>query len=258
MLCVQLCITNKRMIKPRKRAPGGGRKPQGEFDRLTSLFSLRMPEDLREQIKVAAEESRRSVSQEVIKRLNDSFGVSRDKGRDPAVRAICFLIAEIADEIRWVMEAGQHWDADPFLFRAFKIGVTKLLDGLEPRGEMKSPRVDELFELADRQFRNNPRTRRVAEDTYANTKKIIKRWKIARTVGADAAANTLSHLYRSSPLRPDEIKAAWGTVPPGMDERLVKFRAAMIKTMERTWYGMEQAKRDLELSIPRKGNRKKS
>ena len=57
------------MAKRMKRAPGAGRKPRGEFDQLTSPFSLRMPEDLREQLEAAAEKSGRSASQELLRRL---------------------------------------------------------------------------------------------------------------------------------------------------------------------------------------------
>jgi hypothetical protein len=52
--------------------------------------------------------------------------------------------------------AGHHfedgpWHRDPFMFRAFKLAVAKILDALEPSGEMRPPRkkYNSLFFLFD-------------------------------------------------------------------------------------------------------------
>ena len=57
----------------RRRAPGGGRKPRGDFSRLTSPFAVRMPEGLRAQLKAAAAMNDRSEGQELLSRLQQSF-----------------------------------------------------------------------------------------------------------------------------------------------------------------------------------------
>src|SRR5262245_37741976 len=126
------------MAKPRRRASGGGRKPQGEFDQLTSPFSMRMPEHLRKQLEAAADKSGRSASQELLARLNSSFSRDRNEDQDRPIRAICFLITELKNNIA-VAKSAVEWHRDPFLFRAFKIAVGKLLDELEPSGEMLPP-----------------------------------------------------------------------------------------------------------------------
>ena len=55
----------------RKRAPGGGRKPKGAFSKLTSPLSLRMPSDMRDELEAAAKASGKSVSQELLRRLQE-------------------------------------------------------------------------------------------------------------------------------------------------------------------------------------------
>jgi Arc-like DNA binding domain len=133
-----LCITNKdNQMVGRKRAPGAGRKPKGEFENLTSPFSLRMPPDLRKQVEAAARRTGRSMSQEILRRVQNSFHRDRDRSNDPALRAICFLISQIAKHAS-VLEQ-RTWRTDPFKFKTFKRGVAVLLSKLEPSGEMVCP-----------------------------------------------------------------------------------------------------------------------
>jgi hypothetical protein len=239
--------------RKKKRAPGGGRKPKGEFSHLTSLFAVRMPEDMRKQLETAAAENRRSASQELLRRLSDSFGVAA-KGRDPAVRAICFLISELAERIRWPVRPGEYWDSNPFLFRAFKIGVQKLLDGLEPTGNV--PALDVLIKRLGEEI---SKTDRGADDTAW----MIRAWRSPRNAGAWAASETLADFYSGPKHHPDRIKKLWGPLvndPTDKDDDtdLSGIAENIIKSTERTWYGMEQARRDLEISKPRKGNLRKS
>ena len=119
-----------------QRAPGGGRKPKGEFAKLGSPSSIRLPPEMRDQLEAAAQRSGRSLSQEMLARLDSSLNRDRNKAVDPAMRALCFLISSLARSIHWNKP---NWRADPFLFRAIKIGIGKLLDALEPGGEMKLP-----------------------------------------------------------------------------------------------------------------------
>jgi hypothetical protein len=128
----------------KKRKPGGGRKPKGDFSRLTSPLTIRMPAEMRKQLEAAANKSGKNVTQELLRRLQNSFNRDREKSRDPALRALCFLIAEIAEgvvlpePIRFP-NAYPLWRSNPFLFRAFKLAVGKLLDALEPPGEIQAP-----------------------------------------------------------------------------------------------------------------------
>lgn len=124
------------MAVKRKRAPGGGRKPKGEFAGLASPLSIRMPAEMRAQLEAAARRSGRSLSQELLTRLDGSMNKDRNKAVDPAMRALCFLMSSLAYLVHWNMP---NWRSDKFLFRAIKIAIGNLLDALEPGGEMKLP-----------------------------------------------------------------------------------------------------------------------
>ena len=132
-----------------KRAPGGGRKPEGEFARLTAALTIRMPQAMRDELEKAAKRGRRNITQELLRRLQNSFNEDRRKSRDPALRAMCYLIAEVAEGVTNPAPIGvKHlrplWRLNPFLFRAFKLAVGKLLDALEPAGEIKPPATLEI------------------------------------------------------------------------------------------------------------------
>ena len=90
-------------------------------------MSLRMPEEMRDELQKAAGESGRSITQEVLHRLQQSFVQDRKTNRDPATRALCFLFSELAE---YVHHGTPDWRSDPFLFRAFKIAIPKLLDNM--------------------------------------------------------------------------------------------------------------------------------
>ena len=121
-------------MKKRKHAPGQGRKPKGDFSRLTVPFSVRMPATMRNELKKAARERGRTEGQELLSRLQGSFNREREKSRDPAMRALCFLFSELAVAVHGNMPE-PDWRSDPFLFRTIKIGIAKLLNALEPKGQ---------------------------------------------------------------------------------------------------------------------------
>lgn len=134
----------------KKRAPGGGMKPRGEYSGLTSVLSLRMPAEMREELEKAARARSRkenkdiSLSQELLGRLRRSFVRDSNEARDPALQAVCYLIGEVAEGVTspFPIRFGNLrplWRSNPFLFRAFKLAVGKLLDALEPKGEIKTP-----------------------------------------------------------------------------------------------------------------------
>jgi hypothetical protein len=165
----------------KRRAAGGGRKPKGEFAGVTSPLSIRMPAAMREQLDSSARENGRSVSQEVLRRIQESFYLERDKVRDPSMRALCFLIAQLAGHVAGLTDAqgrpAFNWRTDRFFFQAFKLAVAKVLDALEPSGEIRSPK--DMFENRDKD-ENGIRLFEMVKATYETPE--------AR---ADAAARTL-------------------------------------------------------------------
>jgi Arc-like DNA binding domain len=120
----------------RKRAPGGGRKPKGAVP-MRSQVNVRMPDDLLAQLQAAARKRGRNISEELLARLRVSFAREREQKRDPATRALTFLIANVAEQVHLGMSP--EWNKVPFLFRAFRLAVATVLDALEPSGEMRPP-----------------------------------------------------------------------------------------------------------------------
>jgi hypothetical protein len=129
----------------RKRAPGGGRKPKGEFSNLTSSLTIRIPEDVRKQLESESTASGQSVAQVLLWHLRRSFNRERELEREPAMGALCFLIADLAGKVSGLVDAQGRpafdWRTDPFFFRAFKLAVAQLLDALEPSGEIEPPEM---------------------------------------------------------------------------------------------------------------------
>jgi hypothetical protein len=116
-----------------------GRKPQGEFDELTSPFSVRMPDYLRSQLEAAAKKTRRSVGQELLRRLDNSFSRDRDKERDDALRALTMLISKVALRVKVGAYQREKWHRDPFAFEAFRLAVGRVLERLQPSGAIRRP-----------------------------------------------------------------------------------------------------------------------
>jgi hypothetical protein len=125
------------MIK-RKRAPGGGRKPKGDFAGKAAWLSTRITPELRKNLDRAAKESGRSLSQEIERRLRDSFGIQRE--RNPFLRALFFSFALMARQ----MPFSRELRSDPFTFHAFKFAVIAFLERLAPPGQIVSPESAEI------------------------------------------------------------------------------------------------------------------
>jgi hypothetical protein len=113
-----VAVTNKEVVpmaskKPVRRAPGGGRKPQGKIAGNYAVLNLRVTPKLRIDVERAAEKSGLSLSQEAQKRLDDSFADDRlDRNKRPDhVRALGTIIAMVAVQIeRWTRK---RWVDDP-------------------------------------------------------------------------------------------------------------------------------------------------
>jgi hypothetical protein len=133
------------MTVKRKRAPGGGRKRLGAS--VAQNLTIRIDDDLRDQVEEAAiarQKRNWNLSREIVLRLRTSLSSDRKQQRDPPMRALCFLIAQLADHVvgpKIVREGKEitlyDWRADPFFYKAFKIAVGQLLDALDPPGPIK-------------------------------------------------------------------------------------------------------------------------
>src|SRR5262245_2460511 len=90
-------IKGTQMKRPRKRKPGAGRPP-GEFGAKRATLSLRLPPHIRVALVAAAKKNRRrSVSEEILIRLNFTLARDRDEASRPRhIRALSEAVARIA------------------------------------------------------------------------------------------------------------------------------------------------------------------
>ena len=130
-------------MTPRKRAPGGGRKPKGS-KAMRSQLTIRIPDDTRAQLEASARRSGKNLTDELLWRLRWSFAKEREEKRDPATRALTYLISTVADYAHFDDFLSKQWHRNRFLFRAFRVAVDSLLSVLEPPGEMTPPSLPPL------------------------------------------------------------------------------------------------------------------
>ena len=141
----------------KKRKPGGGRKPKGDFSGLASPLSIRMPEDMRKKLKAAASGSGKSTTQELLGRLSESLREPPNFfiREDLPTHDLCYLIEKMTRPMRAPARADlgwkqtRTWQNDKFLFLAFKAAISELLDRLAPAGEI-DPDVPETLRLVAR------------------------------------------------------------------------------------------------------------
>jgi hypothetical protein len=129
--------TNKECtVVRRKRAPGGGRKPRGEFSNKRAMLATRVTTETRKALDAAASISGLSLSQEVERRLRDSLIATDKADRDPATAALCHVITRSAETISLISE--RPWNGNRWCVEALKFAVTKFLDQV-PTPESDQP-----------------------------------------------------------------------------------------------------------------------
>jgi hypothetical protein len=254
-----IVITNKEApmtAKPRKRRPGGGRKPQGGIRGKAEHFSTRITTETREALEREASASGQSISQVAERLLILGLREKRKGWANRSARALCFLIERIAEQASPLEESlfrgvekyaspseladlrrhADEWRTDPFRYRAFKIAVGMLLDALEPKGEMRSPMPAEFVDrmaAADRSLlRNFPALVAILKSNGESPENF--------------AAFIFSNTWRqlNQPRKPEKgrdlltlISEAWGNLP------VDSVRGAI----QEDFYGMTEARVDLNL-----------
>src|SRR5262245_13762442 len=76
-----------------------GRTPKGEFADKLSNFSTRIRPETRKLLEHEAKVTGQSISQLAERLLVDGLAKRRENGRDKAMRALCFLIGETAQQV---------------------------------------------------------------------------------------------------------------------------------------------------------------
>lgn len=135
----------------RKRAPGAGRPPRGEYTGKSATITTRIMPDTRLALEEAARANRRSLSQEIEHRLRESLS-STERSRSLKerwaghIRAIGEL-AKIATE-RIEEVTGKDWLSDPFTAEAVRHTVDTVLAHFAPPPQASHTVPDRLERLA--------------------------------------------------------------------------------------------------------------
>jgi hypothetical protein len=117
-----------------KKKSHAGRKPAGPFSNNTSQLTIRMPDDLRDEVQRAADKKGWSLTQELLWRVRLSYRKERqEERRPPATRALCFLISELAERAGFLDIS--KWHRSAFAFHAFRLAVGQLLESLQPKAD---------------------------------------------------------------------------------------------------------------------------
>jgi hypothetical protein len=213
-------------MKP-KRKPGAGRKPRGPFTKNTAVLTVRMPDDLRRQLKGAADKKGWSLTQELLWRVRSSYNRQREEERrPPATRALCFLLCEITERVGFPNIS--KWHRSRFAFRAFRLALAQLLERLEPPGEIKYPQG----------------YKRLSEVLRAHQQGSAADRFDAQCKTPEALADYLSEYLMDRILHPR----------PGFEVALRKFRdhpeaGSLIEDLLNTMYGIADVRRDLGIQV---------
>jgi hypothetical protein len=214
----------------RKRAPGGGRKPSPHTPR--AQLTIRMQDSMRAQLEASAKKRGLTVTEELLWRLRVSFAMEQEERRDPAAWALCFLISQIA-ALAYAHLPGVPWHRNPFMFRAFKLGVIRLLGALEPQGEAESP------------FANLGSSDQLVPDRL-----LAEIYKTPESAADFAAASVLRGLFHPSPPTQDQrasLTAAAEMNWPGRGKQ-------MVDAIDEDFNSMAHARQALGIGKSKKGS----
>ncbi|RWI90534.1 MAG: hypothetical protein EOR22_23615 [Mesorhizobium sp.] len=121
------------------RAPGGGRKPKGEFAGKSAAFSTRITQELRAALDKESEATGKSISQIVERRLRESYDKTRAQRElaDQRIRAMALMTARLATSVE--AATGKKWNEDRFTAEALSSAISTALSRIMPEGEIVVP-----------------------------------------------------------------------------------------------------------------------
>ena len=172
-----------------------------------------------------------------------------EKGRDPAMRALNFLIGEVAHQVVGlpvIEDDGREtmlidWRSDPFVYRAFKLAVQQLLETLTPPGKIESHAASKALakKMLAGGLESPPFVITLASSAAHDpvTKRFVESWKTPEARAEYAVGWVLDSLRtaRSGPDREEARKFAERVNSP---------------SAWREFYGMPDAARDLQPNQP--------
>jgi hypothetical protein len=217
-------------MKARKRKAGPGRKPAGTIRSKVSNFSTRITAETRVALETEARATEQSVSQVAEQLLRLGIKTKRERERPDALRAFCYLVAELAELICNFKEADGKpvfdWRTTPFTFEAFRLAIQKLMDAIKPSGEIRSPTED--------------------EPTLANS--LIAGPYDSPQVRAEWATMILWHNLQS--VEPGRLRQEMFS-PPFTPDEFPPITVDELTEIERTAYSMARARHDLQIEFRR-------
>jgi hypothetical protein len=217
------------MAKKRKRAPGGGRKPKPNKK---LPFSTRLEPHILAALKAGAQTWPSQNVSEFAEHLIDRGLREREEAkRDPALRALLFVIANLADRFSGLMLVSKtggrpkqptRWRTDLFYFKAFKFAIQRLLDILEEPPKNQIADKIRLKEAAAKLEKSSgpPDWKQRFIKIYESPERFGK-LELSKLLHAATRADAFNEWERFSP----EVR----------------------RVIQREWYGLSKAFRDLEL-----------
>jgi hypothetical protein len=129
----------------RKRAPGGGRKPQGDIVGKSAAFATRITPEVRRWLEAEAKQSRLSLSQAAERVFRGAMHLANDAQKRN--RALAHSIARLAESVE--RDTGKSWLDDPFTGQALRYAIDALAFHLAPTpnsGSAVPPKIEEAAE----------------------------------------------------------------------------------------------------------------
>jgi hypothetical protein len=221
------------MTKSSLKSHGGRRKGAGRprFTKTgkTEFFSTRITPKTREMLEVEAQRRGKSLSEVAEDLLQMGLEEIADLNTPKPLKALLFLISslgQVAPGHLWP-DPKYSWNANPYMFVAFRAAIIGLLDRLRPPGEVTTPPPAQITQVVTEEVDDN-------DD--------LSPWRFPFPDSPDEYARTLVLTLLRTALRQDVIEQGrtlglenWG----GLEGR---------PDLLRTHYGFVEAWRDLNLS----------
>jgi hypothetical protein len=133
-------------MQKKTRAPGGGRKPRGDFRGNSKILTVRVTPATRTALEGLAKRHDRSLSQEMHHAFDDWIRNHRRHKRH--IGALMHAIALVAENIE--ERTGRRWQEDAYTGEQLRVGVEKLIFHFAPMPDGPAPIPPKVEEATTR------------------------------------------------------------------------------------------------------------
>jgi predicted transcriptional regulator len=146
---------------PRKRAPGGGRKPRGPYQGSSVMLAIRVRPEVKAGLERLAKERGQSLSQQAQRAL--TYWVDRHSEPQLHNQALADATKLVAERVEH--DTGKLWLDDQFTGEALKTGVINVMLRYIPSAQLDQPPIvpARIKETAARLGGEHPSAERVGE-----------------------------------------------------------------------------------------------